>query len=214
MVSGIQLAVGTLREPLEQMGLRKRASEIFTLPLADGVLGWLGLNHATHHRPPGEVAIHPVVGVRHQAVERLIARLRSESFHEYLPPTISTPIVHVMSESRYMAWEFGGQHGTTAAADLISALADYGVPFMRAHVRLPAIVEAIGQGFCQNPEYRLPASLEVMGRHNEAKAVMARFVDELGGRQDLAAQQLRNFASALSTEIDLLLSGNPDDNDS
>jgi hypothetical protein len=207
MVSGVQLAVRTLREPLEQTGFRKRAGEVFTIVLADGVLGWLGLNHASRHRPPGQIAINPVVGVRHQAAERLIASLRREAFHEYQPPTVSTPIGYVMPAHRYIDWEFGGQHGTAAGAELFAAVADYGIPFMRSLIQLPAILEAINQGLCHNPEYRLPAVLEVMGRHNDAMAAVARAVDELGERHDAAAQQLRHFAAALGAGIDVPLAG-------
>lgn len=209
MVSGVQLAVSTMREPLEQAGFHKRAGEIFTVALADGVLGWLGLNHASRHRPQGQVAINPVVGVRHQVVERLIATLRREPFHEYLPPTVSTPIGYVMPAHRYIDWEFGGQHATAAGAELITAVVDYGVPFMRSLISLPAILDAINQGLCHNPEYRLPAVLEVMGHHNDASVTLARAVNELGERHDAAAQQLRDFAAAFSAGIGVPLTGNP-----
>lgn len=200
MVPGIQLAVETLREPLEREGFRKHAGEVFTVTLANGVLGWLGLNYESRHRLPGQVAIHPVVGIRHQVVEQLVARLRREVFHQYQPPTISTLIGYVMPAHHDIAWEFGAQSVTTAGADLIAAIVDYGRPFMRSHANLPAILDAINQGFCHYPEYRLPAVLKVMGRHDEAEAVIARTVYELGERDDAAAQQLRRFAAALSAE--------------
>jgi len=49
---------------LAKLGFKKRAHLVFTIDLAPGVLGWLGLNRATQHRAPGEVEINPVVGVR------------------------------------------------------------------------------------------------------------------------------------------------------
>jgi hypothetical protein len=122
MDSGVRLAESTLREPLELIGFRKRGPGIFTITLADGVLGWLGLNYANRHRPEGHVAIHPVIGVRHQAVERLIARLCREEFHEYLPPTISVPIGYVMPASRDMIWEFSDQRKMIAETDFIAAV--------------------------------------------------------------------------------------------
>lgn len=200
MISGIQLAVRTLREPLEQQGFRKRTGAIFTTALSDEVLGWLGLNYASRHRPPGQVAIHPVVGVRHQAVERLIARLRREEFHQYVPPTVSTLIGYVMPAHRDIGWEFGAQYGTSAGDELIAAIVDYGLPFMRSLTHLSAILEAISSGFCRYPEYRFPAVLEVMGRHQDAMAAMARVVDELGERHDDAARQLRDFAAAFAAK--------------
>ena len=63
---------------LVKSGLKKRAGHVFTLEIAAGVLGWLGLNRATKHRGPGEVESSPVVGVRFQEVERLVAACRGD----------------------------------------------------------------------------------------------------------------------------------------
>jgi hypothetical protein len=197
MVSAVRLVEESLREQLEHSGFRRRASAIFTISLTSEALGWLGLNHATRHQQAGQVEVNPVVGVRHQAVERLIADLRRDRFHEYLPPTASTPIGYVMPESRYISWEFGGQYGMAAGPELIAAVMDYGMPFMQSLIPLQATLEAINRGFSQRPEYNVPALLEIMGRHNDAVAAMIRVVDALGERQDVAARQLREFAVAL-----------------
>jgi hypothetical protein len=196
MTSGIELTVGALREPLMQAGFRKRSGGTFTISLADGVLGWLGLNSVSRHRPRGQIAIHPIIGVRHQAVERLIAGVLQETFRNYQPPTIVTPVGYVMPEHRDKIWEFGGQHGTTAAPEVIEAIVDYGMPFMRSHTHLSAILEAANEGLCRCSEYCVPAILEVMGRHDDAKTAVARAVDGLGDRQDAAAQKLHHFAAA------------------
>lgn len=198
MTPGIKLAVGALREPLEQEGFRKRSGEIFTITVADDVLGWLGLNYSTHRRSPGQAAVHPFVGVRHQGVERLVATLRREEYHQYLPPTAGTLIGYVMPVNRDIGWQFGGPHGTSEKTGLLAAVVDYGLPFMRSLIRLPAILDAINQGLCLYPEYRFPAVLEVMGRHDDARAAMARAIGELGQRDDAAAQQLRAFAAELA----------------
>lgn len=196
MASGIGLAVESLREQLEHVGFRKRAGAIFTLELAAEVTGWLGLNHASRHRPTGQVEVNPVVGVRHQAVEQLIAELREDKSQEYTAPTVSTPIGYVMPEHRYMSWEFGGQHGTVAGSDLIAAIRNYGIPFMRSLTSLPALFDAVNKGFSQCPEYHVPTLLEIMGRHDDAMIAMTRAIQELGDREDPAARQLRHFAVA------------------
>lgn len=63
---------------LANIGFRKLAGDVFTLALTPDVIGWLGLNRATQHRGLGEVEINPVVGVRFQEVERLVAECRGE----------------------------------------------------------------------------------------------------------------------------------------
>lgn len=200
-VPGSQVTLRALREPLERAGFRKRTGEIFTIVLADGILGWLGLNYSSRHREPSQVAVGPVVGVRHQAVEHLVAELRHERFHEYVPPTVSTRIGYIMPDHRDITWEFGGQYGTEAEADLMTAIADHGLPFMRSLILLPAILGAINNGFCLYPEYRLPAVLALMGRQNDAQIAVGRAIDKLGERDDAAAQQLRSFAVAFETRF-------------
>lgn len=65
--------IEAVRGPLGSLGLRKRAGAVFTMDIEDDVVGWLGLNTATEHHV-GAVEVHPVVGVRHQLVERLVAQ--------------------------------------------------------------------------------------------------------------------------------------------
>ncbi len=52
------------------------------------MLGWLGLNRASTHDAGTAVELFPVVGVRHQGVERVVAELRGEKFHQYIPATV------------------------------------------------------------------------------------------------------------------------------
>jgi hypothetical protein len=201
MVSGFKSAAEALRAPLEQLGFSRRAEGIFTIELTDRVLGWLGLNYASRHLPPGQVSIGPVVGIRHQSVERLIAKLRGQKFHVYQPATVSAQIGYVMPDLGYASWMLGGEYATTAMEDLISAVSVYGVPFMQSLTSLPAILDAVNQGMCNYPEYRLPAVLEVMGLHSAARAEMDHIVTELGEREDSAAQKIRQFAIAFNSYL-------------
>jgi hypothetical protein len=70
---------GDVKALLTQLGFRKRAGEIFTIDIAEDVLGWLGFNTATEHYRAGEFEVNPVVGIRHQRVERLVNDLRGEN---------------------------------------------------------------------------------------------------------------------------------------
>ncbi|MGH3153008.1 MAG: hypothetical protein ACRDOB_20100 [Streptosporangiaceae bacterium] len=130
-----------------------------------------------------------------------MAELRLERFHEYVPPTVSTRIGYVMPNHRDIAWEFGGQYGTEAETDLMTAVLEYGIPFMRSLISLPAILEAINDGFCSYPEYRLPAVLAVMSRQSDARIAVTRVVEALGERNDAAAQELRRFAVMFETKF-------------
>src|SRR5690606_27740771 len=84
-----------VRAELAGLAFEKRAGDIFTRDLTSEVLGWIGLNRATRGRP-GVLEINPVVGVRHQPIERLLAELRGEKAHPYVPPTLSVHLGYLM----------------------------------------------------------------------------------------------------------------------
>lgn len=190
------VAVGALRGPFERLCFRKRAGSIFTTELSDGVLGWIGLNRATRYRQRGEVEINPVVGIRNQAVERMVAEFHGEKFHPYLPPTVSTPIGYVMPEQRYIAWVFGQGNNSEQARDLVAAVEDHGLPFMRSLIDLPAVCDALKRRLGHDLEYRLPVVLSLVGEDKEAHTAVDRAVEDLGGRRDPAEKRMRQFASA------------------
>ena len=96
----VEELVAELAPRLALLGFRKRAGELFTCVLADDVLGWPGFKRG--HRA-GVVEINPVLGVRHQIVERQVAEAVGEKFHQYIPPTISTPLGYLMVR-HYKAW--------------------------------------------------------------------------------------------------------------
>ncbi|HEX5414256.1 MAG TPA: hypothetical protein VFZ25_01235 [Chloroflexota bacterium] len=188
---------------LAKIGFRKRAGDVFTLDLAPGVVGWLGLNRATQHRGPGEVEINPVVGVRFQDVERLVAECRGERFHAYQPPTISSPLGYLMPEKRYMAWVFAPGRSEEAATDMADAIATHGVPFMRSVADLAELRRRLQDryGFEHQLAYRRPAAALVAGDAEQASALLDESLAAIGARTDLAAADFRRFAESLRSRL-------------
>ena len=76
------------------------------------------MNTASRHQAAGSVEVNPVIGIRHQAVERLVAELRHEKFHSYLPPTVSSPIGYVMPDE-YFAMIAGIQENVPGARSVV-----------------------------------------------------------------------------------------------
>jgi len=187
-----------LQEPLVQLGFRRRTTGIYTLDLGHEVLGWLGLNKATRHYEPGRALINPIVGVRHQRVERLVSEILGERVHEYVPPTVSTPIYSLMDHSTYTEWILGGPGSQPVLEALVAAVRDRAVPFMRDHIDLTSLLRAIEAGLGYDLDYRKAVVLAEMGRSEAAKAFLTTGVDSLQGRQDDAAQRLRTFAKAFA----------------
>jgi hypothetical protein len=193
-------AVGPL---LSEHGFKKRAGDVFTLELTKNVLGWLGLNRATQHRPPGEVEINPVVGIRHQEVERLVSELRGEKFHAYQPPTISCPLGYLLPEQRYRAWIFPPGTAGETAADMAAAIASYGVPFMRSAIELTDLCRLLDRdlGFEHQLVYRRPVAWLLAGDPAQAGRSLDISLAGLGSRDDLAAAEFRRFAAALRARL-------------
>ena len=188
---------------LAKIGFKKRAGYLFTFDLAPDVLGSLGLNRATRHRLPGEVEINPVVGVRFQAVERIVAQCRAEKFHPYLPPTISSPIGYLMPEKKYKGWVFTPGHLEEVATDMAGAIALHGLAFMRSVVDLGALRHRLqdGLGFEHQRVYRRPAAALVAGEIQQARALLDDGLVALGARTDAAAAEFRKFAEAFRSRL-------------
>lgn len=189
---------------LVSAGFRKRSGEIYTRPLITNVFGWLGINKAVH-REDGLVAANPVVGVRHQELERAVAELLGERFQEYIPPTVSVSLGYLMPESRHRSWLFGsGQALQETASGMVDAIVGYGVPFMERHTSLEDIVREMisGKGaISEQRAFRLPVAYLMIGSTESARESLAAELGRIGDRQDLAAQRFRRFAAAFEERL-------------
>jgi hypothetical protein len=182
---------------LAALGFRKRAGQILTIDIADDVLGWLGLNRATQGHTKGHFSINPVVGVRHGAVERVVAECRGEKFHEYIPATISTSLGYLLPEAQYRSWDFGGETTDVVAADLANNVATYGLLFMRETASLSALCQAFEErrGLHEHQlTYRRPVAWLLAGSRARARQIVDESLAKLGHRTDPAADEYRRFA--------------------
>jgi hypothetical protein len=191
-------ATSVVKPMLAQLGFRKRAGDVFTVELARDSVGWLGLNRATRHRPGGEVEINLVVGVRSEEVERIVAELRGEKFHTYMPATVSTSLGYLMPEHRYRAWVFA-QEPSETATEMVEAVATYALPFMHRLTDLSALCEELdrGLGYEHQVVYRRPVAWMLLGDLAHAHLVLDEASAQLGARNDLAAEEFRRFSEAL-----------------
>ncbi len=198
MASGLQWAAATLRGPMADLGFRAVASgHRYVIELATGMMGTVGLNNATKGYGPGVTSIYPIVGVRVDTVERTVAEFQGVKLHRYYPATISHPLVYIAGRrASEVPWVFGPGHTEEPAADLVTTLERFGLPFMREHVTLPAVLDAMDRRWCTSPEYRKPVVLALLGRLPEAYAMLDQVTAEIGTREDLAAQRWRRFAVA------------------
>jgi hypothetical protein len=188
---------------LKPLGFRK-VKGVFVCPVGADMFGWLGLNTASH-RNDGRVGINPVVGVRSERIEQRIGRLLGEK-QPRLAPTICTSLGYLMPEARYVEWLF-----EPAPFDYLSeckrmarAVEVYGMPFMNSNSTLTAQLQDLEHLRFSSKEtavYRCPVAYLLSGRTELAAAYVKRQLEELGDREDLAAQQYKTFALNLFREV-------------
>jgi hypothetical protein len=195
-------ATAELVRPLTELGFQKRSGGLLTLPLTEDVLGWIGLNTASR-RPDRLVAFNPVIGLRHQAVEELVARLHQEKPHRYLPPTVSISLGYLMPDRQFRQWYFGPDTDPEPVVrDLVAAVQRYALPFMVEHQTLSGIAELLEQGMVPVPEQRAERAVTaalLAGRPERAEQELVAILERVGERTDPAAERIRTFAAAART---------------
>jgi hypothetical protein len=135
-LTGSRAAEALLAGPFAELGFKKRAGGIFTADLADGVLGWVGLNTASEGAPRGQANVNPVVGVRHLVIEGVVCELAQWQPRPYRLPTVSTPIGYVMPERRLVTWRVDAEGPTDQLNGVVSAVSEHGMRFMRSNLEL------------------------------------------------------------------------------
>ena len=147
-----------------------------------------------------KVLLNPVVGVRHQDVEKVVADLRGDKFHGYLPPTVSSPLRYLMPADERCDWVVvGSVDDVVVADDLATAVERYGFEFMRAAGDLAGLIAAlrVGHGHGHQNAYRLPVALRLARGFEEEAGTVERELESLSDRSDPAAEEFRRFAERL-----------------
>lgn len=196
----IDAVTGSTDDHLRELGFTCRR-QVCTIELAPDLLGWVGLNRA-EDRGEDQLLVHPVLGLRHQSVEREVARLCGERFHPYLPPTIGAPLSQLVKRGGdYLFKEGEERRLDRQVKKMVDAIAAYAFPFFRAHASLESLAAALQSGkydIADQVAYRLPVALALLGRHAEAQDTVRASLANLGNRKDLAAQRFRTFADAFT----------------
>jgi hypothetical protein len=156
------------------------------------------LNKATGGRGPGVVEINPVVGVRNQRVERLVAELSCEQFDELSPFSAGANVGYLSPQSKYRPFIFTEGMPLDGPVDqLVDAVRVYGLPFIHSNVSLVTLLETMrSKRFAIQfvAVYRIPVALYLLGKSAEADAFLDDELAKLGTEADPAAERFRSFA--------------------
>jgi len=191
---------GLVQERLVTIGFRKRKQGISSLPASEDVLGLVGLNKALA-RGLGILEINPVVGVRNQRVEKLVAKLLGEPFNELNPFSAGANIGYLSPQSRYQRFIFAKSAPLDGPADeLVATIRTDGLPFIYSNVSLPALLKTMrSTRFAVNlvAVYRIPVLLHLLGNRDQVESFLSDELTKLGARTDSAAERYRFFATRM-----------------
>lgn len=182
---------------LASLGFRRRAEGILTTELAPEVLGWIGLNRSLRG---GELELTPVLGVRHQAVERVIADCCNAEFHAYVPATVSAHIGYLTPRRDYHSWRFTNLRVLPGSRQFVGEVEQFGLPYMRRLVDLAALLRELRASpytIPEQAEYRRPVVLHLLGRNIEAAKLLQKSLANRSDRDDAAARYFVAFAKRL-----------------
>jgi hypothetical protein len=186
------------RGRLSEAGWRKRSGDVHTFDLGGGFQAWLGLNRASQYHP---LAINPVVGLRFDPVERLLAGLLGERPRP--SATIARPVGYLTSQNRFLQLKVATEDDAEPAADeLLGLVNNYGLPFARRYADQEALTAAVAAGGNVPNPHRvrllLPALQHLQGREEEAHEALSiglsHYPDATAGP---AAAEYHRFAAAL-----------------
>lgn len=203
----ITAGISACRQRLDAFGFTRHEADIFTLPLAPRLFGWVALGRRVH-TGDGSMVVITNVGLLHQDVERLVATCASLPYHRYYPPTVLTGIDQVTPEQT-AGWVYfrPGDSVNEAADQVCRPIRQYGVPWMREHASLPGI-----QALDQSERYRTSLStwrcavIAYMLGHPEAarqrwRDTMSRIEQEGGWNAAELLEIQRRFAAALEERM-------------
>jgi hypothetical protein len=172
----IMAGISACRQRLEGLGFTRHEAEIFTLPLAPRILGWVGLGRGVHNGD-GSMVVIPHIGLLHQDVERFVAACARLPYHRYSPATVQTGLGQLTLVRTAIRVSFRPEESVDAAAELISQpVEECGLAWMREYASLQGI-----QALDHHPRYQTTLS-------SWQRAVIAYML----GHPDLARQHLRD----------------------
>jgi hypothetical protein len=201
------IAAGMLacRERLEALGFRRHEADIFTLPFAPRLCGWVALGRAVH-TDDGSMVVTPHVGLLHLDIERLVATCARIPYHRYYPATVQTGTGLLMPEVTSDWVSFSPGEPIEEAADRVcQPIGEYAIPWMREYASLAGI-----QALDGNARYRTRLSTwrravlaYLLGHPDQARQYLNDAIAQIEreGRPQASSDVYRRFTQALEEQM-------------
>ncbi len=202
--SFIKENIALVQTKLAALGFNKRKPGISTIQMTDDVFGWIGLNMATRGRK-GFLEFNPVVGVRNEPIEKLVAELAGDKLDEVVPPTLAGNIGYLMPADKYRPYIFSEDGPVETTADeLVKDVREYALPFIRRHIDMATLVKGMKtRRFAAQfmVAYRIPVGLFLLGQKDEAGLFLKTEFAKIENTRDAAALRFKKFATNLANRI-------------
>lgn len=195
----VSQAYTLIRTKLSAHGFIRDKFGISTIRLAPDVIGWIGLNKGFES---GMLYVNPVVGVRNQSVERIVAEINEEEFNLISPPTLAANIGYLGEGKTFVRFRFGEDRdeNESEAERLLSVIVADGIPFMKANSDLDALVGSMqhcAYATRHITDYRIPVALAILGRYDEMVCFAMERVKEIQSRSAVDAKRYDRFVKLL-----------------
>jgi len=180
---------------------------LFSSTISEDVIGWIGLNTATRHLKRA-LEVNPVVGVRQQRIERLVAELFGEVFDKLIPPTFAGNIGYLSPDHSYLSFTFSQSSLNQEVGErLCEAVKAYGLPFMKSAANLRDLVskmQTMKFGITDQLAEGIPVGLWLLGDAKQAAVFLEAKPATIDARSDPAALRYRKFAMKLNERLESL----------
>jgi len=199
----------TCEPVLKAAGFVRRTEGIYTLPISTDFLGCLGFNSSMHWSDD-MIGINPIVGIRSQALEKLVAEITGAKFHRYLPASASTSLGYVQPEREFRMWEFALDAPYPDPSSMLDAILGDGARFMKQHASDEGLLALLLARMNPQPERRaerIPLLQLALGRPEEALEYVRNHRAQLAERGPEALAEYEPIAMYVETQAQALPSG-------
>lgn len=190
---------------LKEAGFRKR-KHVMTLPLSEGWQGWVGLNSGGW--TPQDGVMYPIIGVICDEIQRIYYDVQPElPGRNFATPTITIPLGYAADVPKLRQWFFTNDETVEdRAADLVKAVVDIGIPYMRKHASLDAIRATLsGDNMIPNPRVareKLAIVIFMQDGPQAARAQVEADLAKFSTEDNAASEDDRRFAKTFFEYID------------
>ena len=139
-----------------------------------------------------------MVGIHAAAIHKLIAELRGDKYERCNPPTFAQNAGYLMPDRQsYVAIRFEEpEHLSERIAIFVSIVRDVGLPFMRSHSSLAAVLDSLKTlGSPSGYEERLSVAEYLLGNYDAAQLTAESHRSELLGEHLVLREDFEKFTA-------------------